>query len=90
LRQSFHVFEERLIAQADLPTAIPASCLAGLILKTQSGCATELTIRRGPRSRDAVTLRRIQPSRVDAEPEESREWGIFTEHRAIDRLPGRR
>ena len=36
------------------------------------------------------TLRRIQPSRVDADPEESREWGICTEHRAIDLLPGRR
>jgi len=41
-------------------------------------------------SRDAVTLRRTQPSRVDAEPEESREWGIFTKHRTIDRLLGRR
>ena len=55
----------------------------------KSGSATALTIWRGPRSRDAVTLRRIQPSRVDAEPEESREWRICTEHRAIDRLLGR-
>ena len=34
------------------------------------------------------TLRRIQPSRVAAEPEESREWRICTKHRAIDRLLG--
>jgi len=56
----------------------------------KSGSATALTIWRGPRSRDAVTLRRIQPSRLDAEPEESREWGIFTKHHAIDRFLGRR
>ena len=49
-----------------------------------------LPARAPPRSRDAVTLRRIQPSRVDAEPEESRAWGGFTKHRAIDRLSGRR
>ena len=42
------------------------------------------------RARDAVTLRRIQPSRVDTDPEESREWGTCTQHRAIDRLSGRR
>ena len=84
----------RILTHLGLPARAPRRgcwrCSRRPDPQDKSGSATALTIRRGARSRDAVTLRRIQSSRVDAEPEESREWETCTKHRAIDRLSGRR
>ena len=40
---------------------------------------------RAPRSREAVKVRRSEVIRVDSGANRHRAWGIFTEHRAIDR-----